>query len=285
MTSIASHTRPALQRLILTLLDAVPGSVTGTLRTHRFARVIAGAVSILTYPLHGKPVTLRRGEASGLSLYADARSLAWITGKVEPEVQRALRQCLRPGGVFFDLGASVGFFTVLGAHLVGDSGFVAAFEPEPASFAAVQRNLRLNDLRNVLLMQKAVSSSPGEGVLDAQNPATAHLVNGSLTPSGKPVRVEVTSVDAFVTEHPELVPSAVKVDVEGHEAAVLLGMARTLDEHRPIVIVELHEAGRGFVSILESAGYALSVLEGSVSPAAARPGAHVLAVPEEGEVA
>jgi FkbM family methyltransferase len=282
MTSIASPTRVALQRLILALLDAVPGPVTGTLRTHRFARVVARAVSILTYPLHGEPVTIRRGEASGLSLYADAQSLSWITGKVEPEVQRALRQGLRPGSVFFDIGASVGFFTVLGAQLVGDSGSVVAFEPEPASFAAVQRNVRLNDLRSVLLLQKAISSAPGEGVLDAQNPATAHLVSGSLTPSGKPVTVEVTSVDAFVAEHPELVPGVVKADVEGHEAAVLRGMTRTLDEHRPIVIVELHETGRGYLSILEGAGYALSVLEGSVSPAAARSGAHVLAVPGEG---
>ena len=126
----------------------------------------------------------------------------------------------------------------------------------------------------------AVSSSPGEGVLDSSNPAAAHIVNDDRT-SLTALRVELTSLDAFVGQHPQLAPDVVKIDVEGHEAAVLLGMASTLADQRPVVIVELH-SDRHFLSILEGSGYVLSVLEGPATPETAGPGSHVLAVPREG---
>ena len=70
-------------------------------------------------------------------------------------------QSLRPGDVVVDVGANVGYYTVLAGRLVGDAGRVYAFEPDPVSFAIMQRNVRLSGLRNVVLEPKAVSNEPG----------------------------------------------------------------------------------------------------------------------------
>ena len=105
------------------------------------------------------------------------------------------------------------------------------------------------------------------------------LVDDELTASTEGLRVDVTSVDAFLAEHPALELTAVKIDVEGHEAAVLLGMRRTLAQQRPIVIVELHGTDRDVLAILGAAGYVPSVLERGPQRAVLRPGSHLLAVP------
>ena len=70
-------------------------------------------------------------------------------------------QSIRPGDVVVDLGANVGYYTILRGKLVGEIGRVYAFEPDPVGFEILRRNVRLNGLHNVVLEQKAVSSKPG----------------------------------------------------------------------------------------------------------------------------
>jgi FkbM family methyltransferase len=265
-----------LARFVHALLAAVPASLVARSRTSgKGARVAELLVALAGRPLEGRTVVIPHGEARGASFRAERRSLAWTTGKVEPEVQRALRRLVPPGSTFLDIGASIGFFTVLGARLAGPTGRVVAFEPNVGAAAAIRANADLNGLENVSIVEQALSDRVGEGFLDGRAAATAALVD-ELTPTA--VRVPTITLDTFLAEHPELAPDVVKIDVEGHEAAVLRGMSETLKTVRPVVIVEMH-GDRRFVSILEEARYACDVVEGHGSLADAPWWAHVLALP------
>ena len=264
-----------LARLAHAVLSAVPARLVGRSRTSGGASAAESLVAIVGRPLEGKTVLIPHGEARGAAFRAERASLAWITGNVEPEVQRVLRGHLSPGATFLDVGASVGFFTVLGARLVGPAGRAVAFEPNPSACAAIRANADLNGLENVEIVVQALSDREGEGFLEGSPAATASLVAEQTAAA---VRVRTTSLDRFLAERPELAPDLVKIDVEGHESAALRGMAATLKSVRPVVIVEMH-GEREFLSILEDADYACSVVEGGGLLAEAPWWAHVLALP------
>ncbi len=184
---------------------------------------------------------------------------------------------LRPGGVFLDVGSSVGFFALLGARLVGASGVVVAFEPQPRAAASVRRNAELNGFDNVEVVESAVSSGVGEVLFEDVGKATAHIAHGRPSSGGH--RVSATSLDAFLSARDELRPDLVKIDVEGHEHDVLLGMRTTLRELKPALVIECHDRPGELVDLLEAAGYSISVL-GSDAPVRDAPAsAHVLAFP------
>ena len=224
--------------------------------------------------------TVQRGPGRGLRLRADVAVAGYRLGTTEPEFQRALAARVRPGHVVYDLGANVGFYTVLCARLVGPTGRVVAVEPFPASAQAVRHNARLNGFETVEVVEAAVGAAPGRGWLSTErgDPVTFRLADG---PGGPGVDVAVTSVDALVAAR-RPPPDVVKVDVEGAEVAALHGMARTLARHRPAVLVEVHHAVSDFPDALAKVatplGYRVSVLGGGGVPrGGAR--AHVLLDP------
>ncbi len=145
------------------------------------------------------------------------------------------------GGDFVDVGAHVGMYTVAAAR--STSGRVLAFEPNPSARAQLAENLTLNGCRNVLVVPKAVGAAPGRAQLHVPatpDPSFSSLDAGRFA-EGEPIDVEVTTVDAEV-EAAGLAPSVVKIDVEGGELAVVGGMRRTLEQHRPVLLVEVNEA-------------------------------------------
>ena len=144
-------------------------------------------------------------------------------------------------GDFVDVGAHVGLYTVAAA--VHGPGKVLAFEPNPSARAQLDANISLNACRNVLVVPKAVGDAPGSALLHVPrtpDPSFSSLAAGRFA-EGEPVDVEVTTVDAEV-EAAGLRPSVVKIDVEGGELAVVGGMERTLERHRPVLLVEVNEA-------------------------------------------
>lgn len=267
-----------VDRLVLAALGALPASVVGRARTLSYGgSVVERLVGLAARPLEGKSAAVRRGPARGLRLCAEPRSLAWLTGKVEQEVQRVLVERLRPGQMVVDAGASVGFHALLAARLVGPGGAVVAFEPSPAGARSLRANAALNGLANVTVVEQALSRVESGAFLDRPGEATARLVHERVPGA---IEVATTSLDAFLAGWPGDAPALVKIDVEGHEAAVLAGMHDTLNSDRPVVIVELH-GDRELLSTLEDAGYSAGVIEPYRSVADAPPGAHVLAVPRD----
>jgi FkbM family methyltransferase len=271
-----------LDRVIYRLLGLAPSSLVERLRrAPRLALVVDRAVSVVSRPLQGKTVTIRSGEAAGLLFRVPRSSTVWLSGKVEAPVQAALRRALRPGDVFFDVGANLGFFTILGARLVGPSGKVVAFEPHPANVEALRANVDANLFENVVVVPEAVSAASGERLLHIRSAALAKLVEDDPEP-GSAERVPATSIDDFVSTHPDLIPDVLKIDVEGHEVEVLSGMRKTLSQHSPVIVCEMHGRNASVQSSLAEFGYTLEVLDGTGELEHAPPWVHVVARPVGG---
>ena len=144
-----------------------------------------------------------------------------------------------PGGVFVDVGANIGLYTCQMARRLGDGGAVVAIEPVERTVALLRENIRLNQLTNVEVVQKAASRSSGTLPLfepPTEGPASSGHVRVADPGGWRDVGSTPTiRLDELLGSR--LVDS-VKIDVEGHELEVLEGMGSLIDRCRPAVLCE-----------------------------------------------
>lgn len=160
------------------------------------------------------------------------------TGIWEADETRLLMALLREGQVFVDVGANIGYFTVLGALSVGSAGRVFAFEPDPENFKLLRENCQLNALDNVTAEEAALSDSSGMGVLYlSEDNLGDHKIYSS---EGEHAACEINLLNAadYFSRH-DCAPDVVKVDVQGAEAAVIKGMAPVLEQSMPGITLVL----------------------------------------------
>ena len=114
-------------------------------------------------------VQVQRGAAKGIWLHLNPRTgSGYFNGDVEPEVQEVLQKYLRPGMIFYDVGANIGFFSLLAARLVGEQGSVVAFEADPEIAARLRENVNRNEKPAAISVEeKAVWSSSTPDVIRA----------------------------------------------------------------------------------------------------------------------
>ncbi len=166
---------------------------------------------------------------------------------------------LAAGGDAVDVGAHIGMFSITAALTSASfGGRVLALEPNPRARAQLEENIRLNGCTNVRVSAKAASDAARIARLyvpTTPDPSWSSLEERSFEP-GAPLPVETTTIDAEVETH-GLRPVFVKIDVEGHELAVLDGTRRTLEQHRPVVLCEVSDATASSVAaFLAGLGYA-----------------------------
>jgi FkbM family methyltransferase len=181
-----------------------------------------------------------------------------LGGTYEPRQTALFEEHVRPGATVVDVGAHVGYYTLLSAVLAGPGGRVVACEPDPANAGFLRRHVELNRFGNVRVVQVALSERGG----------TARFAFGSGSGTGRladagELEVPTVRLDDLCREQ-ALTPDAIKIDVEGAEAAVLRGAAETLARARPVVFLSTHgpEAHRASLALLAGAGYALSPILG-----------------------
>ena len=203
------------------------------------------------------------------------------SGLLELPVQEAMKRLLAPGEVFYDVGANVGFFALAGARHVGPSGAVYAFEPVPDNAAAIRAGAELNGFANVEVIEKAAGrAAGGDRLLLVEDLSWSHLESqGSHPRATGTLEIEIVAIDDLVAAGRVPPPQLVKIDVEGAELDVLEGMRKTIEEHRPAIVCELHDTAAAFVETMEGLGYASSNLEAKQSLLDAPPGVHALATP------
>lgn len=177
-------------------------------------------------------------------------------GAYEPEVTAAFCTLLQPGSTVFDVGAHVGYYTLLAAGRIGQLGSVHAFEPVPEIFERLRANVALNGFRNVHLNRLALSTE--EGFLhiypaSGSNSGTSSILR-TLGNAPVPVKVPSTTIDAYVRRNGLRKLDLVKLDVEGAELFVLRGGEQILASQGPDVIVEMGN------SLFQQAGYDLSTV-------------------------
>jgi len=164
-------------------------------------------------------------------------------GKYEPELAQLFRSCIAPDRDVIDVGANIGFYSVLAAkHL--DKGRVLAAEPTKAAHARLLQNLALNGVADkVIVFNGLISSKDATTDIKIVEGREEYSSIGAMAhPSiaGQPIVTETIRsrpLDALVKDH-QLDPAVIKVDVEGAEMMVFEGAEETLKRHRPIVISE-----------------------------------------------
>jgi FkbM family methyltransferase len=193
-------------------------------------------------------IQVQHGPAQGMWLRVNPRTgRDVLEGLGEPAVQATLQQQLRAGMVFYDLGANIGFFSLLAAQLVGSTGRVVSFEADPEIAGRLQENVARNNLLNVTVEQKAVWSEARTVSFARVDAATSpdrglgHVTAEAAEENA--IHVEAVSLDEYTRTAPA--PDFLKCDVEGAEVEVFRGAARLLGEKRPGILCEMHsEANR-----------------------------------------
>jgi FkbM family methyltransferase len=137
----------------------------------------------------------------------------------EPYASKLVMGLLRPGDVAVDVGAMIGYYTVILAKHVEPHGRVYAFEPDPDNFALLESNVDLNGYANVTCRQAVVGAEAGRTKL-WRAPTNRGDHHAFETPGREPVGVDVVALDDVVDGPVDLV----KIDVQGYESFVLAGM-------------------------------------------------------------
>lgn len=153
---------------------------------------------------------------------------------------KLLRHFLKPGDVYFDIGANIGIYTLLAANLVGKEGMVVAVEPFVETAHRLAENVRRNGFGNVRVRVAACGKEPGNAELhfNLDRPVSFSLVEHKASGS---VNVPVVSIDALCDWEGVSRLRFLKMDTEGFETEVLSGAAKTIATHRPIVQYESAE--------------------------------------------
>ena len=148
-----------------------------------------------------------------------AGALIYYLGYSEPETAHFVRQFLKPGMVFWDVGAHLGEYSLLASRLVGPSGHVEAFEPQSDTFAWLTANISANHLANIAPHESAVAdTTEPRRFTVVKEPSLSHLTVGE----SKGTPVSTTTLDCLMRKSGRT-PHMVKVDVEGAEMLVLRG--------------------------------------------------------------
>jgi FkbM family methyltransferase len=188
----------------------------------------------------------------GMSVWIHPRARFSITTQTffrrEYHVRTWLTERLKPGHVFFDVGAHHGWVSMWGLPLVGKGGKVYSFEPSPANLTILEWHRTNNNFSQWAIVPKAVSDVDAEEeffLVDSGDSPMNSLttgVPGTPLMSGRDIRkisIQTITLDTFCSEV-SLSPNLVKIDVEGAELLVLRGAAKLLGESRPTIILAVH---------------------------------------------
>ncbi|HYO49953.1 MAG TPA: FkbM family methyltransferase [Chloroflexia bacterium] len=156
-------------------------------------------------------------------------------GRWEPLETGIVESELKEGDVVLDIGANIGYYTILAARRVGPRGRVFAFEPDPRNFALLQKNLRANGCTNVHTERRAVSDCTGtiRLYLDKLNKGdhTIYDVGGRHA-----IEVGTVRLDDYFSEYGGKI-DLIKIDVQGAEGRVLRGMHSLLERNKQVRII------------------------------------------------
>jgi FkbM family methyltransferase len=214
---------------------------------------------------------LQLTQKEGFAVYTDDGDLAVgrhvAGGAYQPEIAALFRAHLRPGMVAIDVGANIGYFTMLAASLVGPSGQVLAVEPNPANLRMIEASRRANGFAQVSIAGCAIGRELGllaletgysNGTTAAPADGLAALFEARLVPSLPLSRLLPAEQIDFI-----------KLDAEGAEYAALADVAERLRQDRPVIVSEFSPTllatssgvpGEAYLQLLSSLGYGIAVV-------------------------
>jgi len=187
--------------------------------------------------------------------------IIWEKREYEPRVTAALRKILEPGMVFVDVGANIGYFSLMAAQIVGNQGRVISFEPNQNNCGLLYLSAQSNNFENIDLYPYAAAEKEATFLYD-------HLAsNGVISDFSRDLeildanRTLVRSVTLDKALHEVKKIHVIKIDVEGAEYKVIQGAKSTLKEHRPILFSEFSPSGLQNVSKVSGKEYLRMLIE------------------------
>jgi FkbM family methyltransferase len=204
-------------------------------------------------------------------------TLRMLLGVFEPGTTKLIEQIVRPGMVVIDLGAHVGYYTLLAARLVGQQGKVFAFEPDPGNYALLLENIALNGFGSVQALRQAVADRSGSTsfFLSPWGSDRNSLYQDNSGLEAQRVDVEVITLDDFLVQAGNPIVDLVKMDIEGSELAALEGMKKTLKRTRRLIMefspVSVHAGSSNpeqLLDMLNRFGFTVQIIQedGTLEP-------------------
>lgn len=189
---------------------------------------------------------LRKGYTitkEGFDLFLDPQD--WVISRAlsinkvwEPEETKFFRQILHEEMTVVDVGANIGYFTVLFSKIVGERGRVISFEPDPGSYSILQKNVKENNLANVLAIQKAVADFCGKAKLYLSK--TNHGDNRMSSTIIEDIDIEREVIDVDVTSLDDALKDInidfLKIDTQGAEMKVINGAQKMIKRNKNLKI-------------------------------------------------
>ncbi len=170
-------------------------------------------------------------------------------GTYEPFTTEIAKKFLQKGDTVVDIGANLGYFSVIFADAVGKSGKVFAFEPDPLNFSLIKKNLEMNGFENAIAEQRAVADKSGKMPLFLSFRSQRHHRLFKPIDTGKSVEVDVVSLDEYFGNS-KMIVNFIKMDIEGAEPFALKGMKNLLLNNTQIKMISEYNP-----ATLSSAGF------------------------------
>ncbi len=155
----------------------------------------------------------------------------------EPHVTQAIKDLLKPGAIFIDIGANIGYFTMLAASLVGSQGRVFAFEPNPANCELIRLSCDQNGFEHVQLFENALAESAQLFDFCGDGGSNGRIIHETeANEEAAEYQVQAVTLDETLPDLPRV--DLIKMDIEGAEPRAWQGMMNIVHEHRPTIIFE-----------------------------------------------
>ena len=179
-------------------------------------------------------------DVHGYRMYADTldRIFAlylWKFSALESLETKLIKKIVKKNMVIFDIGANIGYYTLIFADIVGENGKVYSFEPDPNNYRLLVKNLKANGYGNVIPIRKAISDKVGEiNFFFSEEHRGDHRIYDPGD-GRKLLKVKTTTLDEFIND--KIKPDIIKIDIEGVEFLAFLGMNKLIKSNRNLIII------------------------------------------------
>lgn len=177
--------------------------------------------------------------------YGDIGPILLIKGVYEEHETELFRELIKPGMVVLDIGANIGYYTLIASKLVGDDGRVYAFEPDPKNYELLVKNIEINGYNNITPIHKAVSNKSGRIKLfiDKLSPSLSSFSKDNVLEKAGFLEVETTALDDFFGLTGGDTVNLIKMDTQGAEGLIIEGSERLLRNNNLKIIMEFWPYG------------------------------------------
>lgn len=178
-----------------------------------------------------------------------------VYGEYSEHESELFSDIVKAGSMVLEIGANIGSQTVLLSRLVGDDGLVYAFEPQPLIFQNLAANISINSLKNVRVFPFACGSNNGSIHVPHVDYCQSGNFGGVSMHKSAGEQVSLVRLDSWLDTNHSI--SLIKIDVEGMEQDVILGLNDTINKHKPILFVEndRKEKSKQLIELLWALGY------------------------------